>query len=72
MTDDIVTRLREYASVSVRIVANELNEAADEIERLKGLMKAFIYQWEQEEIGKGNGTDYFHAVHAMREAVRCE
>lgn len=95
MNDDIVTRLRDLREVLMGnpIMAGEVQEAMDEIERLRAeeletfilyrktieecnnlrrLIKAFVHQWEQDEIGKGNGTDYFHAVHAMREAVRGE
>jgi hypothetical protein len=77
MTDDIVTRLRALVPLPLGFAdesapAHLISEAADEIERLRSLMKAFIYQWEQEEIGKGNGTDYFNAVHATRKAVRGE
>ena len=42
MTDDIVTRLRDYlAIVDHAFVLNELSEAADEIERLR----AERFQW---------------------------
>ena len=40
MTDDIVTRLRDYlAIVDHAFVWNELSEAADEIERLRAELK---------------------------------
>ena len=39
MTDDIVTRLRDYlAIVDHAFVCNELSEAADEIERLRAVV----------------------------------
>ena len=75
MTDDIVARLRqewEYGNNAKGCDYEMFSQAADEIEHLRQLIKAFVHQWEQDEIGKGNGTDYFHAVHAMREAVRGE
>ena len=39
---------------------------------LRGLVKQFVYQWEQSELGALNGKEYFSAVHALREAVRGE
>ena len=39
MTDDIVTRLRDYlAIVDHAFVLNELSDAADEIERLRQML----------------------------------
>jgi len=43
MTDDIVTRLRDYlAIVDHAFVWNELSDAADEIERLRALVKELL------------------------------
>lgn len=71
MSDDVVTRLNLIAPIHEGRKGHDcIAEAADEIERLRGLMKAFVYQWEQDEIGNGNGTDYFNAVHTMRMEVK--
>ena len=79
MSDDIVTLMRDmcdgYDCVHVRqsaLYKCDFCEAADEIERLRELMKAFVSAWERSELGENNGTEYFNAVHAMREAVRGE
>ena len=59
--------LKDYYAISA-----DNSRLIIEIERLRGLMKAFVYQWEQDEIGRGNGTDYFNTVHAIRGVVRSE
>jgi len=63
---DEIERLRAEESETFILYRKTIEECNN----LRRLIKAFVYQWEQEEIGKGNGTDYFHAVHEMREAVR--
>lgn len=67
MSDDIVKYLRLS-----RTRFNRHAEAADEIERLRELMKAFVSAWERSELGENNGTEYFNAVHAIRKEVRGE
>lgn len=86
VTNDIVTRLRNEVTrcwcaeksqnepvgkpfFRCESCDNQLRAAA-EIERLRALMTAFVSAWERSELGENNGSEYFNAVHAMRQAVR--
>ena len=71
MTDDIVTRLREGKGNDIELFGM-MFEAADEIERLRGLIKSFVHEWEQSELGARNGFEYFASVHQLRNVVRGE
>lgn len=68
LNSDLLTRLRGYAEAD--LLADTCTEAADEIEKLRQLIKAFISAWERSELGENNGTEYFNAVHAMRMELR--
>ena len=86
MSDDIVTRLRDYlAIVDHAFVWNELSEAADEIERLQAERDRWrkiadrlvsgaerqIDEWRPE--GKNNTNDaWLSAWHEYDQAVRGE
>jgi hypothetical protein len=53
MQDDIVTRLRDLREVLMGnpIMAREVQEAMDEIERLREQIKALVHEWELSERG---------------------
>ena len=53
MHDDIVTRLRDLREVLMGnpIMAREVQEAMDEIERLREQIKALVHEWELSERG---------------------
>lgn len=79
MSDDIVTRLRRAVAQTAEAdtlpswdFATVVWEAADEIERLRAEIKAFVYQWELSERGVHNGAEYFASVHNLRQEVRGE
>lgn len=82
MSDDIVTRLRESNGMktsrsddgfmSIHPDTDLMRQAADEIERLRAEIKAFVYQWELSERGVHNGKEYFASAHKLRQEVRGE